>query len=296
MKIFLGICLSKKNEKFLHKLINSLNNLKVPKNYSLKIIFILEKKNHYKSESLIKKLLNKSFYFAFTKKSGIPQSRNIFLNYLKKYKSKYAGFLDDDCIVPIKWLQNMLKFIKLSNCDVVGGPQLHKTKKKLFFNLFKLIEPNRFHFQKVDWVATNNVFFRSKILENNDLKFDENLKNIGGSDQLFFKQLSRRDFECRWNTESCVIENVQSDRENIKWFIKRNLRYGYSGNYIDKKVYGKLFGTVFSILKISILFSMSIIFLSLFFFKKNFFKSIFYFSRSFGRLLGIVNYTPKKYI
>jgi hypothetical protein len=295
MKIFLGICLSKKNEKFLYKLTHSLINLEIPKNYFLKIIFITEKKNLNKSNLHLQRLVNKKFEIIFTKYSGIPQARNVFLNYVRKNDSKYAGFLDDDCVIPNNWLKDMLKFIIKTKCDVVGGPQFHKTKNRFFIKLFRLIEPNRYHFQKVDWVATNNAFFRSNILKKNLIKFDKNLKNIGGSDQLFFKELNRKKVDCRWNAKSYVIENIQTNRENIKWFLKRNLRYGYSGNYIDKKVYGKIIGTLLCIWKIAIMLLASIIYFSLFFFQNNFYKSIFYFSRSFGRLLGIFNYTPKKY-
>ena len=54
--------------------------------------------------------------------------------------------------------------------------------------IFNIIEPNRYHEQKIDWVATNNVFFNSKVLIEKKVFFDTKLKNVGGSDQLFFKK------------------------------------------------------------------------------------------------------------
>merc|ERR1712159_537776 len=124
----------------------------------------------------------------------------------------------------------------------MGGPQFHMTKNRFYAKLFQIIEPKRTHGQKVDWVATNNVLFKSKILNKKDLKFDKNLKNVGGSDQLFFKKLHFNNVSFKWNLKSFVIENIQIERENLKWFLKRNLRYGYSGNYIDKNIYGPQFG------------------------------------------------------
>ena len=206
------------------------------------------------------------------------------------------GFLDDDCIVARQWLKNMINFIKKTNCDVVGGPQLHKVKNDYYLSLFDLIEPKRIHGQKVDWIATNNAFLKSKILINKNLLFDEKLKNIGGSDQLFFKKLSMMNFRCRWNVTSKVIENIHANRENINWFLKRNLRYGYSGNYIDKKIYGFIIGSFLSILKIIYMLSISSTLFFLFLKKNNFYNSFFYLYRSAGRFLGLINYTPKKYI
>ncbi len=296
MQIILGASLSKKNEKFLNKFLASLNNINIPNNFRLKIIFIIEKKNFIYLNLIQKKLINKKFEILLIDVAGIPQSRNMFVKYLKKNISYYAGFIDDDCVVPENWLKNMVKFIKKNKCDIVGGPQLHKVSNKFYLDLFQLIEPQKLHGQKVDWVATNNSFFKSKILKRSNIKFDENLKNIGGSDQLFFKRLSHQKYKCKWNLKASVTESKQSERENISWFLKRNLRYGYSGNYIDKIIYGKIIGIFLSFCKIFVMLLFSSFYLVLFIKKNNFYKSLFYLFRSIGRLLGILNYTPKKYI
>ena len=296
MNIFIGISLSRKNSKFLDKLLKSLINLEVPSNYSLKIIFIAEKKNFNFFNIISKKLSNKNFEVLFVHEKGIPQSRNMFLKFLRNNNSKYAGFLDDDCIIPMNWLKNMVKFIEKNNCDVVGGPQLHKVQNQFYKRLFTLIEPKRYHGQKVDWVATNNVFFKSKSIINKNFFFDKNLKNIGGSDQLFFKKLHSKKLKYKWNLNSRVIENIQPDRESFKWFVRRNMRYGYSGSYIDRVIYGSILGSFVSLIKAFYMFLVSVFLLLTFFIKNNFYKSIFYFFRSVGRLSNFIGYTPKKYM
>ena len=296
MNIILGICLSKKNYRFLNRFLNSLSSLEIPNNYFLKIVFILEKKNRNFEDIIFKILKNKNFYIIFTDENGIPQSRNMFLKYLKKNKSKYAGFLDDDCSVPSKWLKNMIKFMEKTKCDVAGGPQMHSVKNKFYKKLFNIIEPNRYHEQKIDWVATNNVFFNSKVLIEKKVFFDTKLKNVGGSDQLFFKKLHQKNLVYKWNLKSIVIENIQVERENLKWFLKRNLRYGYSGSYIDKNLYGYFLGSTLNILKGLYLIFLSLFFSLFFFVNNNFYKSIFYFYRSLGRFSSLIGYIPKKYI
>ena len=56
MKIYICILISKKNTKFLSFLLKSLNQLKIPNNYQLEIIFIIESNLIY-YENLIKKKL-----------------------------------------------------------------------------------------------------------------------------------------------------------------------------------------------------------------------------------------------
>ena len=296
MKIFLCILISKKNQKFLSLLFKSLNSLKRNLNYNLNIIFIIQKKNIF-FEKFLKKKLSKNVKYKIIKssKNSIPYSRNLYLKYIRKKTFKYGGFLDDDCSIDKSWLINMIKFINSNKCDVVGGPQRHIVKKKKFKIFFDLIEPKRKHKKVVDWIATNNSFFKSKVIKNNQIKFDEKLANYGGSDQLFFQLLSKKKYVIRWNTNSIVYENYQANREKNKWFFKRNLRYGYSGNIIDFKIYGRFVGLIIILLKIIFLIIQSLIFI---FIPKNFnyLKSYFFLIRAAGRIIGIFNYNPKKYI
>ena len=297
MNIYLGISLSKKNYKNLKFFLNSLNKLSISKNYKLIIILVLEKKDSYFKNLINRRLKKRTFKILYIRdKSGIPESRNAFLNYVKNRSSKYIGFLDDDCEIPKDWLLNMIKFIKNKKCDVVGGPQHHKVKNPKFSKFFKIIEPKRKHNQSVDWIATNNAFLKTILIKKNSIFFDNNLKNVGGSDQLFFKKLKRLNNDIRWNLNSFVIENYNKERENLSWFLKRNLRYGYSGNLIDQIVYGKIIGGFLSLFKSIYFLALSLIYLLQIYKYENLYKSIFFVFRFFGRILGLLNYTPKKYI
>ena len=200
----------------------------------------------------------KKFKILISFNKNIPKSRNVFLNFLKKKSFKYAGYVDDDCYLNTNWLVNMVKFIKKNNCDIVGGPQKHIVKNPSYKKYFEVLEPNRKHESIVKWVATNNCFFNKKIFKLKKLNFDIELSNYGGSDQLFFENLTKNKFLIKWKSNSYVIENYNVSRENFLWFIKRNLRYGYSGNIIDKKIYNEVaYVTIF--IKIIILIFLSLI-------------------------------------
>ncbi len=296
MKIFLCILISKKNHKFLHLLLKSLNSLKINFNHKLNIIFIIQKKDFF-LKKFVKKKLSKNIKYKIIKssKNSIPYSRNLYLNYIRKKKFKYGGFLDDDCTLDENWLINMIKFININKCDIIGGPQRHIVKKKKFKIFFDLIEPKRENGRIVDWIATNNSFFNSRAIKNNQIIFDELLTSYGGSDQLFFKLLSKKNYVIRWNSNSIVYENYQPNREKNKWFFQRNLRYGYSGNIIDFKIYGGPIGIIIILLKIIFLMIQSLTFLCIPL-NYNYLKSYFSLVRVLGRIIGLFNYNPKKYI
>ena len=113
---------------------------------------------------------------------------------------------------------------------------------------------------------------------------------------FFFKKLKRLNNDIRWNLNSFVIENSNKERENFNWFLKRNLRYGYSGNLIDQIIYGKFIGKFLSLFKSIYFLVLSLIYLLQIYKYENLYKSIFFVFRFFGRILGLLNYTPKKYI
>ena len=294
MNIFICSIISKKNLRFLNSYLNSLNQLKLSSNYKLKMVFILNPKID-KAKYIIKKNLRKIDYEILeSSKNNIPFSRNIFLKFIKNKYYQYAGFLDDDCIIDKNWLLNMIYFINKNNCDIVGGPQKHKFKNEKFRHYYEILEPRRTEGKSVKWVATNNCFFSKKVLINSNIKFDLRFANYGGSDQLFFSELSKRKFKIKWNKNSFITENYNPERERKIWFLKRNLRYGYSGNLIDKKIYGKM---SFIIIFIKIFY---LVFCALFFLflptRKNIIRFLFFLSKASGRLIGVFNYKPKKYI
>ena len=63
MKILIGVCLSKKNFRYLNLFINDINIIIVPKNFCLKIFFILNKKDYYFKYLIKKKIAKKKCDF-----------------------------------------------------------------------------------------------------------------------------------------------------------------------------------------------------------------------------------------
>ena len=297
MKIAICICFSKKNEIHHHKIINNLNIIKIPKECNLSFYLVVNN-NPTKLIDLIKKIItNKkiNIFILNSVKKDIPNTRNIFLLKIKNKNLDYVGFLDDDCKINRNWVYLMTNFITRYKCDIVGGPQYHKVTNLKYKKLYNILEPPNTNKQNIRWVATNNCFFKKKILDKTNLLFNQYLKNIGGSDQLFFSKLKKKGFSIMWNSKASIEEYLQVDRENYIWFLKRNFRYGYSGLIIDKNIYGKKIGYLMNISKIILLFFLSLINLFLIFREYNLIRSLFYFVKGSGRLVSMFGYKINKY-
>ncbi len=297
MKIAICICFSKKNESHHNKILNDLNTLKIPEKYNLSF-YLVTNNSPAKLINLKKKIItNKkiNIFILNSIKKDIPNTRNIFLLKIKKENLDYIGFLDDDCKINRDWIFLMTNFITKYKCDIVGGPQYHGFSNIKYKKLYKILEPSNSNKQKIKWIATNNCFFKKKILDKTNLIFNKNLKNIGGSDQLFFAKLKKKGFSIMWNSKASVEEYPQIQRENYNWFLKRNFRYGYSGLIIDKSIYGEKVGYFMNILKSVYLYFLSLINLFFIFKKNNYIKALFYFFKASGRLVSMFGYKINKY-
>ena len=297
MKITICICFSKKNFPYHQKILKNLNGINIPSNCKLSFYLICNDNFKRLNDLALQIIKNSKLNIKILKtiKKDIPSTRNIFLKKIKKERIDYIGFLDDDCNIKRNWVFDMVKFIKRNDCDIVGGPQLHETTSDKYKSFYEFMEPKYANKQRVNWIATNNCFFKKEIINKVNLRFDENLKNLGGSDQLFFTKLKVAKYKIMWNSKNKVIEYYQKDRENFSWFLTRNFRYGFSGLIIDKKIFGKKIGHVINLSKIIYLIILGLYQLIQIYKSYNILKSLFYFSRASGRIFSITKFRMKKY-
>ncbi len=286
-RIYISICSRNYNSNLLN-LLNciSQNNRNSDLEIKVLITFNSSKKIKNSESKLIKKNLKKINYkIIYEKKMGISFVRNKALNFLKSIKFDYACFLDDDCKIEKNYIFNHLIFIKNNDCSIVGGPQFYKSKK-LFLRVF---ERNFNNGQNVFWASTNNVFFKKKILRHK-LCFSKDVAKYGyGEDQLYFSKLSQIGEKIKWNNNP-VFEVFQKNRDNFKWFVVRNYKYGLTGILIDRELYG--FASAFFLNILKALFNLSKFFFYLISVPikpfESFYKSLAFFLRFLGRISKII--------
>ena len=287
--IYISICSRNFNNNFLNLLKciykNSLNT-----NIKISVLIVFNQSDIIKNfqNILIKKNLKKIKYnIIYEKKLGISYARNKSLKYLKSIDCEYCCFLDDDCKIDDNFILNHLIFIKKNNCSIASGPQIYKSKK----SFFRAFERNFTQEKKIFWASTNNVFFKKKILHKNILFSDKVSKYGYGEDQLFFSKMSKNGEIIKWNNNP-VYEISQKKRENLKWFINRNFKYGITGILIDIELYNFFLAYVLNILKAfyNLIIGISYFFLIPLNFKNYLFKSIAFFIRFLGRIVALFKF------
>ena len=286
--IYISICSRNFNNNLLNLLKciykNSLNT-----NIKISVLIVFNKSDIIQNSQkiLIKKNLKKIKYnIIYEKKLGISYARNKSLKYLKYIDCEYCCFLDDDCKIDDNFILKHLIFIKKNNCSIASGPQIYKSKK----SFFRAFERNFTQGDKIFWASTNNVFFKKKILHKNILFSDKVSKYGYGEDQLFFSKMSKNGEIIKWNNNP-VYEISQKKRENLKWFINRNFKYGITGILIDIELYN-FSAYVLNILKAfyNLLIGVSYFFLIPLNSKNYLFKSIAFFIRFLGRIVALFKF------
>ena len=282
---------TRKRKTSLIKFLNSVVNLQVPNNISVQTVLSINDNQNY---SEIKKLYDRKLRLKLVieRKKGISHARNKYLNSIKIKNFDYFAFFDDDVQINNKWLIEMLKFFNKNEVDIIGGPQLSRSKS-LSSNL--LVRKEK-HGSNVRWVSTNNCIVKSKVLKTK-INFDKKMNYIGGEDQLFFLQLYKIGFKLMWNSKALVVEEKNNKRENFLWFLKRNFRYGTSSNKNKKKAYGSINGFIFLTAKLIIdliMFILSLLTL-ITFTKRSFYKVSMYFCRILGLIFGLLGFQYYEY-
>ncbi len=293
LKINFYVCVAKFSNITL-KCIQSIINQKSI--HKIKIYIIDNSKRNDFNKFHIKKLIrtnNTSIKFLVEKRKGIPFARNKSLEIIRSTVSDFSCLIDDDCELSKNWLKNMLRCHSITKSDIITGPQVTK-----FDNIYeKVLERHCKHLSKIKWAATNNVFMRSKLLNKSNIKFDVDLKNLGGSDQVFFSKLNKMGYSIIWNEYSKVFENRNQKKTNFIWFLKRNIRYGSSSRILYSKIHGSTKANIFIFFKflyeiLKFLFYFILVPLSL---KKNLLYSLQYIIRALATLGSFFNIKLNEY-
>ena len=293
LKINFYVCVAKFNNITL-KCIKSIINQKSI--HKIKIYIIDNSKKNDFNKFRIKKLnkiSNVTIKFLIEKRKGIPFARNKSLEIIRSTASDFSCLIDDDCELSKHWLKNMLTCFNFTRSNIITGPQVPK-----FNNIYEKVLERQFkHLSKIKWAATNNVFIKSKLLNKSKIKFDIDLKNLGGSDQVFFSKLNKMGHSIIWNEYSKVFERRNQKKTNLIWFLKRNIRYGSSSRILYSKIHGSYKANIFILFKflyelLKFLFYLFLVPLSL---KKNLLYSLQYITRAFATLGSFFNIKLNEY-
>lgn len=211
----------------LKQTLNSLSEIIIPNNYSIKIIVVDNDSNKY-GESIVKSFSNNfseiKIDYINEPRKNISAARNACLN---NASGQWIAFIDDDEVADRYWLINLLKTAEKYSANVVVG-------------YVESILPE----ETPSWILEGKIFDRVRhktgtVLDTcgagctlvdlesiGNQKFDLEYGLSGGEDSEFFYRLNTLNKKIVYCSEAVVYERVMSDRVSFNFLWNRKMRIG----------------------------------------------------------------------
>ncbi|NDW01738.1 glycosyltransferase [Salipiger sp. PrR002] len=158
---------------------------------------------------------------------GIPIARNRAI--AEAGRQGFLAFVDDDETVAPDWLSELFDVAQKTRAAFVQGPLVmtvedHSDTWWLHSDFFRhKIYPDLSP-RSEGW--TNNVMVDLSFVAEKNCRFDSALRYDGGSDTLFFRDLTAAGGQGRFAAKAKVYEVQKKSRLNWRWAILRQYRYG----------------------------------------------------------------------
>jgi len=272
----------------------SYNNLVTPKGVALEVIFINNNSND-ETENYVKEFIkysnktNITYKYCFERKQGLSYARN------KGYQEAtgdYIAYLDDECILPVEWLEVAVKHIKAKTPAFLGGPYYGKYLPNVSSKWFKESFGDSYILQynlpdgpmNGRYLSGGNLIIRRNVFEKIGL-FDTNLGMKGNTINYGEEQDLQKRFISQFPEESIlyiadlfVWHLIRREKMTMNFLFKDALIRGFSAtklmnNHSNLKLFSSPFFLLFSVLN-TILSYIYNFFISLFS-KKSFFTLLY---------------------
>lgn len=149
-------------------------------------------------------------------------------------RGNWIAMTDDDCEPDDQWLSSLLATQQRTGCDVATGLMLRRPGalapswllSQGFLSLGEFLSDEG---DELPIAFTNNCLISSQwILQNQDLRFDPTLGEIGGEDMVFFGLAKAKGMTIRFSKLAIVHENEPADRLTFGYQMRRYFWHGNS--------------------------------------------------------------------
>jgi glycosyltransferase involved in cell wall biosynthesis len=176
--------------------------------------------------------------YVHVEQPGIAVARNAALAAAEP-AADWIAFIDDDSVPERDCLDRLLEVADTHDADVVTGPlkpdfEVTPPDWVRAGNFFA--RPRRPTGARLDTAFTNNVMFRSSIVRDLNIRFDERLNLTGGEDRHFFCAVNRAGYSIVWADDALTTHHIPKERLNKRWLIRRKFRSGHTDAYVDLEV------------------------------------------------------------
>jgi len=160
---------------------------------------------------------------------GISFARNAALRAARSREAELIAFIDDDETPTPAWIDELLAGMDRYGAGVVAGPVLPMFEGPVapWMVEGKFFERARSETgSRRDTVATCNVLFRAKVLDDGVGAFDEKLGLSGGEDSDFFLRVADAGYPIVWIDTAIVHEWNPPSRTRTAWILRRAFNVG----------------------------------------------------------------------
>ncbi len=159
---------------------------------------------------------------------GIPQARNRLLDHAQQLGATALILVDDDEEVTSDWLQALCTMAASRQWQaVIQGRVISRVQnpRQQHYERFFQRKP-RPSGESLRYCASNNTLVPMAEVQRLGLRFDEQLREVGGEDTVFFSAARRAGIPLLYCQEAVVTEVVPPSRANLRWLSQRKFRVG----------------------------------------------------------------------
>lgn len=241
-KIVLCICTCGRPQ-MLRRCVSSLANMMPVPAWSVEIIIIDNNLQPMPSKHVeaLSEMASVPLHVFHESEPGIPFARNRALRESIARGADWIGFLDDDEEADPEWLREMHKASLKSPASILHGWTQSRPAGKNR-SIFAPPPPRnkRRAGERMEMAGTDNVLFRASILgENrNELRFDENMRFLGGEDLDFFQRAVTLGNIIIWVPQAIARETIPASRLRLGYQVRRSMSVATAHAYISAKHHG----------------------------------------------------------
>jgi len=144
---------------------------------------------------------------------------------------RYIGFLDDDEIASVGWLEALLETAERLEANVVFGPlngealDVTGLRADMARRLYSRVGPAEDTLLDKPFGCGNSLIDRAAF-DLADKPFDPRMNASGGEDDVFFALLARQGARFAWSARALGTETVEAGRTEWRYLLARSFAFG----------------------------------------------------------------------
>ncbi|MEZ5954523.1 MAG: glycosyltransferase family 2 protein [Hyphomonas sp.] len=168
------------------------------------------------------------FSYAHEPRPGVANARNMAID---STSARLIAFLDDDQSATPNWLSGLLSAHKLFPAAVTFGPietqlpNVTRHHREYFSSFFARKEDRATGYLDYAYGCGNSLLDLDLLPTFRPL-FDSSMNEVGGEDDILFREVKRTGGKFAWAADAWAYEHVPEDRATLSYTLKRALAYG----------------------------------------------------------------------